>query len=587
MLYNIVRLIPKSASDVFPIIASGFPFYSWNKEILVWYVAQCLRVQEYLPSIRQQFLELLIDRCLEIDVNIFIKDNGDATIDEEEHRHGGIVEKEEQQEPDGREEKDDVLALKAATKEAEQQEIVKELSDKLDALLKQLFDHLRSRCNKGTDSARQTFYELLPIFESSILTTHKSKFVQYCMFLVCGLEAEIESTPAGGGGISTQIGAHQDHVDDLAEEPILNREFASALLNVIVDPNRSTTTRQSAACYLASFISRATYVGPETVCESVSALLRWAEAYISSLVGSYAVRAADARTQSDFHSLFYTVCQAAFYIMSFQGRGAIKFYRETVAKHSATHADRMSTDDEHTIDAESINLSKERWTYICGHGLQPLRFCLESVRTEFLHVAHFFGLIEESVYDKLANESNRLSSGKIKRKRASKICTAATLERRRENGGVGGLGRGKNPLKSFFPFDPLLLEQSYDDIKPFYMEWGGPIEEDDDEIEIDEIQQDEEEPAFEMDETMEALDGAAHEEDQQDTDDGDGDEEEDDDDDDDGEEDDDESATDISDRDEDDVYCTPTASHHKLLQQKAWTETLKRPRSFSMENGSW
>lgn len=32
---------------------------------------------------------------------------------------------------------------------------------------------------------------------------------------------------------------------------------------------------------------------------------------------------------------------------------------------------------------------------------------------------------------------------------------------------------------------------------------------------------------------------------------------------------------------------TPDAYKIKLLQKKAWTETLKRPRSYSMENGSW
>jgi len=32
---------------------------------------------------------------------------------------------------------------------------------------------------------------------------------------------------------------------------------------------------------------------------------------------------------------------------------------------------------------------------------------------------------------------------------------------------------------------------------------------------------------------------------------------------------------------------TPNAYQIKLLQKKAWTETMKRPRSQSMENGSW
>lgn len=45
------------------------------------------------------------------------------------------------------------------------------------------------------------------------------------------------------------------------------------------------------------------------------------------------------------------------------------------------------------------------------------------------------------------------------------------------------------------------------------------------------------------------------------------------------------SETEIFDRSSD--TNTPNAYQIKLLQKKAWTETMKRPRSQSMENGSW
>jgi RNA polymerase I-specific transcription initiation factor RRN3 len=53
------------------------------------------------------------------------------------------------------------------------------------------------------------------------------------------------------------------------------------------------------------------------------------------------------------------------------------------------------------------------------------------------------------------------------------IRTAATVERERQSGGVGGLGRGQNPLDSFFPFDPYLLRRSYSFIDPYYIHWCG------------------------------------------------------------------------------------------------------------------
>ena len=38
---------------------------------------------------------------------------------------------------------------------------------------------------------------------------------------------------------------------------------------------------------------------------------------------------------------------------------------------------------------------------------------------------------------------------------------------------MGGLGHGKNPLESFFPFDPYLLRRSYAYIGEIYSEWSG------------------------------------------------------------------------------------------------------------------
>merc|ERR1712187_927796 len=150
----------------------------------------------------------------------------------------------------------------------------------------------------------------------------------------------------------------------------------------IVDPYRANTTRQSSACYLASFVSRASFVGVDTVCESISALMKWAEAYIESM-GAHSVRASDARQQSEQHSLFYTVCQAAFYIMCFRGDKAVEYYREALSNESVNAIGTSATgafDETYRSqypDIESINLDTKRWTALCGHALQPLRFCLE------------------------------------------------------------------------------------------------------------------------------------------------------------------------------------------------------------------
>lgn len=552
MLNSTMRLVPKARTEIFPIIASRFPFWKAGKQKLRWYCIQSFRVLEYLPSIRKGLLEIVIDKCLEIDVNIKVKDNGEVCV-EEEPRHA-----EGDEGLPTEESKSDVRAEESAATDVDQ------LSDTLDSLLA----FLMRTVTQGSDGgaiAREVYYEVIPVFESTIITTHKSKFVQYLLFFLCGLDTErIEESP------SASLVPTNDH-----DHSVLHRDFASKLLELVVDPYRATLTRQSAACYLASFVSRASYVEAETICETVSALLRWAEAYMDSLATT-SIRAADAREQGELHALFYTVCQAAFYIMCFRGSDAVKFYQEALTHFNK----RESTREEDEIlvpDPSDIDLGTSRWTHICNHDLQPLRFCLESVRSEFLHVSHFYNLIDEQILDKLVVDAKRMSTGRVNKKAASTITTAATLEKQRRKGGVGGLGRGANPLKSFFPFDPLLLRRSHDFVEPFYKHWQGPVEEEDILV-IDEAPDDENDPIFAMDED--------------DVDDTDEDEDDDDEEDDhpvvvsDQDTKDDIDSDDEDDDDEEDA-STQTPLQKKEQQKKAWSATMKRPRSQSMENGSW
>jgi RNA polymerase I-specific transcription initiation factor RRN3 len=334
-------------------------------------------------------------------------------------------------------------------------------------------------------------------------------------------------------------------------------------------------TRQTGACYLASFVSRASFVCAETVCESICALLRWADAYMQSLASGQ-VRANDARDQCNLHSLFYTVCQSACYIMCFRGVEAVKFYQYASVNPEGHHA-----------ELEHIDIGPDRWNRICGHSLEPLRYCLESVRAEFLQLARIYQLISPSALDRLEEADKRMASGqsvpqKRKKKPVSRIITAATLEKQRLCAGVGGLGRGTNPLHSFFPFDPYLLRRSHGYIEPFYNHWGGSIEE----------------KLVEHDDDTQADDASAQSDDSDSN----------------------ANDSDSDSNDDDDDSFRNTAAGSLILpmsfasnatsassrssvfhggssldvqankreeQHVAWTKTLKRERAPSIENGSW
>jgi RNA polymerase I-specific transcription initiation factor RRN3 len=178
--------------------------------------------------------------------------------------------------------------------------------------------------------------------------------------------------------------------------------------------------------------------------------------------------------------------------MCFRGVEAIQYYR-----NAFEHRD---DPDSPYADPESVDIGPQRWRFLCSHELQPLKYCLESVRLEFLHIAEDLDLFldqgeddelprrEESkafldgLWNSISKEGKQeTTTTKMKpnttpaRRRSTIISTAAIQEKKRLDGGVGGLGKGSNPLGSFFPFDPYLLQKSYQHIHPYYRNWEDCI----------------------------------------------------------------------------------------------------------------
>lgn len=92
-LATMLRLVPKGNSELFPIVASNFPFRTRPRPELEWYTLQCLTILEYVPTLHSQVLELLLDKCLEMDVEIKISDGGGVSIDKQS-RHSDNAEQE-------------------------------------------------------------------------------------------------------------------------------------------------------------------------------------------------------------------------------------------------------------------------------------------------------------------------------------------------------------------------------------------------------------------------------------------------------------------------------------------------------------
>jgi len=350
--------------------------------------------------------------------------------------------------------------------------------------------HIQEYTQPHAQHITKLFEMIFRKFNKTILMTHRSKYVQFLIFYTCGLEDK----KANESNLVSQL-----DVDNR-----IYRQFAAQLINNLLSSDFSPVERQSSVCYLASFIARSSFISPCTICESIAALLRWAETYIDTFYdvsmdvntkhsgGKAGIQRELWKRKVETHAVFYNVCQAAFYIMCFRGKEAVEYYEKEVASQISDIGN-----SENDVDLASIDIHAKRWEKMCKHEhLQPLKYCLESVRREFLFIARVFHLLPKTLIQALEEEDEkmatliadrqaRLQNSSNRKKKRQSISTPATKEKHRLRnaqlkkkgekigGGVGGLGKGSNPLDSFFPFDPCLLRLSHGFIEPFYIDWDG------------------------------------------------------------------------------------------------------------------
>jgi len=554
-LLNIFRLAPQAKSDLLQQMTINFPHHKTCPPALyTWYTHTCLQMVHLVPTFEGPVLCLFVDKALDMDVEIKVNEKGLVSLDESSREEDGVGELFGDVTSPALSKKRSINQISndsietAATakspinnKEASmdlmadhdrESDHVLAISSRLDTLMTTLYAHVIRVTTFAPDSlssamgaainARRLYRHLDEVFDKKVRTTDRSKCVQFAFFVLFGREND--ALAAVGKLMAKREAEQQSESDakmlDMLHEKVditdpLYRGFSAKLIDFFFNPSHASDNvpRQTVVCYMASFVSRASYVCPETVCECIAALLRWAEVYISAQFGSggsttpsskgngvnrrllSASSMGNTKHPCEIHALFYTACQAAFYMMCFRGVEAIQYYRR-----ACEHKD---DPESQYADPESVDIGPARWKFLCGHALQPLKYCLESVRMEFLYLAEDFDLFlvpdpvssgdsidgmprdREEAYT-LLEQLWKTSSSKVKhtptktkskaaktkkRRRSSIITTAATKEKKRQDGGVGGLGRGSNPLDSFFPFDPYLLHRSYEYVHPYYRNW--------------------------------------------------------------------------------------------------------------------
>ncbi|CAG8691545.1 3927_t:CDS:2, partial [Scutellospora calospora] len=158
-----------------------------------------------------------------------------------------------------------------------------EMIEKLDCMIKLVFDYLKWFFDKGTKGERDDLFDtLMTIFEENILYTFKSRYIQFIIFWYVSLD---KSYP---------------------------RQFLSLLLDKILNNKEPEIIREASSQYIGSFIGRANYLNSTDIRLCIRALLLWAEGYIDSHEPTLQL------PDPLKHMAFYSITQTLMYIFCFR-----------------------------------------------------------------------------------------------------------------------------------------------------------------------------------------------------------------------------------------------------------------------------
>lgn len=342
LLRMLISLVPTLSPSLSPLLTQHFPSKREPRFAQICYIDNLLAVTEYCPALSEDILGLVIERALNIDVEIQgepedwedaeeelagkegdvlgVKDivdrptaedeDEDSSDDDEGELNLDDLDSDDEPNPVSDDEAERRRKGGKGMSEATVRKVL-ESRGKLDAILKVVFDHLATAHSvlplptttatstiPITTSAETTptpehpvspevvarrlalFRTLLDIFDRTLLRTFKTRNTQFLIFYLCSLDV-----------------ASSDH-------------FVGVLLGrALFETDAAAVTRVAAAGYVASFVSRAKFVDASMTRKVVRHLCQFLEGQMDDQVGG---------AGQQHLPVFYAVAQAVLYIFCFR-----------------------------------------------------------------------------------------------------------------------------------------------------------------------------------------------------------------------------------------------------------------------------
>ncbi|KAK3930013.1 RNA polymerase I-specific transcription initiation factor RRN3 [Frankliniella fusca] len=369
VLKKLLRVIPMAGDILMSSIISAFPYLKRSTREHQAFVHNMLEILKYQPKFRKEFLHLITKKLVDLDT------------------HAPRSEIEEAENDDAMDVDEDIFSLE------QEQGMKHPIANTLDHLMMRLFTFIKNECvdpNTGEitlERSYSVYKDFQEVFERVILLTHNTHHVQFLMWYLCSLR------------------------------PKLAEVYVKYLWRLVLSIHVAPVTRQSAAAYVSSFLARANFVKLDFLKSTLQEMSDWIHSYINNLDGQKTV-------EMRLHVLFYSVCQALFYLLCFR------------------HKDLFRT-KQNMVFLRGLNLTK-----MVTCTLNPLRVCLPELVKKFAAITRAYQL----VYCNSVIERNARNSVPIVHDRNH----------------VMHADQPSSLLETFFPFDPYKLKRSLSLIEPTY-----------------------------------------------------------------------------------------------------------------------
>ncbi|ODV74069.1 rDNA-binding RNA polymerase I transcriptional factor [Cyberlindnera jadinii NRRL Y-1542] len=445
MLRYFIKTIPTSIPSITKQLVKGFPNKHNSKNDIVNYVSNLLLLNDYCPELRFNIWSLIVERCIQIDVELQNElddldddsefeddldddegeescdddhdddDESDATVKDAKRVHF--------EDPDESDSDEDEMIEEEETNEHEIQVAnITDLSDKLDSILSLTFSNLQgvrmdSDDEDEEEQAISIYNTLTSLFKTHILPTYYTKSTQFILFYY------------------TQ------------QSPELMDSFLVTLIDLCFASDDSIEKRIKSLQYLSSYISRAKMLQKSQILFVISYLMSWLNRYVEEREVEI-----DVTVNMDRFKLFYSTFQVLLYVFCF--------------RHSLFKNEDCSWE---------LSLDKFFQRMLITK-FNPLKFCNETVVSMFAkiaqeeNVAYCFSIIQKNKNERLRGISGHGNSNESNRSASVQLAHQQFVD-----------------LEGYFPFDPLFLKTARGYLKELYIEWSSIAKEYESDTDVDDL----------------------------------------------------------------------------------------------------